>query len=576
MNHSLKEVASRMTVEPKLETRCLSSLVKVFADQELDEPKFEKGSALRNETYSFQIAYRMKGPLTKNIKIRTESTLGEQLSIRRVGLVPSELPCYHDHDDFILRAESGLYPDPLYPIARGEGITAFPSQWRTLWVQADLNEETAARIHSIKVIFETDKGQSLAEETFKLEVIPERLPEQSLIHTEWFHCDCLAKQYKTEIFSELHWELIERYVETAVKHGINMILTPLFTPPLDTEIGGERPTVQLVDVYKKNSSYRFSFDRLNRWISLCSSKGIKYFEFAHLFTQWGAEHAPKIMAEENGELNRIFGWETDAAGEEYKNFLSQFLFELKAYIKNHQLEERVYFHISDEPRREHLQSYRLASEAVKDILQPFPIIDALSDYEFYRTGLVQYPIPSNDHIEPFLENKVPNLWTYYCCSQYKKVSNRFFNFPSVRNRMIGMQLYKYNIVGFLHWGYNFWFSQLSKKQLNPFQSTDAGHSYPSGDAFLVYPGEEEPIESIRLEVFYEALQDLRALQLLEELIGRDQTIKMLEDSLERPLTFSEYPKDDAWLLNKREEINQRIAEETRKRDTALEMKGRQS
>jgi len=153
-----------------------------------------------------------------------------------------------------------------------------------------------------------------------------------------------------------------------------------------------------------------------------------------------------------------------------------------------------------------------------------------------------------------------DLWTYYCCVQYKAVSNRFFNFPSARNRAIGLQLYKFDIKGFLHWGYNFWLTQYSKRFINPYENTDAGYAFASGDAFSVYPGKQEPIESIGLEVFYEALQDLRALELLEEKIGKEGVIDLLENDIEYPITFSQYPREAKWLLKKREEINAMISE----------------
>ncbi len=375
----------------------------------------------------------------------------------------------------------------------------------------------------------------------------------------WFHTDCLATWYEDEVFSEAHWERIEQYVKTAVDHGINMILTPIFTPPLDTQVGGERPTVQLVDVVKTGDKYQFGFDKLKRWVELCRANGVKYFEFAHLFTQWGAKHAPKIMAVENGEEKRIFGWETDATGLEYENFLDQFLPELVSFVRENGLENCSYFHVSDEPREEHLEFYENASRILNKHLKDFPIIDALSSYAFYEKGLVKKPIPASNHIEPFLDNNVPDLWTYYCCSQYKKVANRFFAFPSARSRILGIQLYKYKIQGFLQWGYNFWYSQYSVRPIDPFKVTDAGKAFPSGDPFIVYPGEDGPLESIRSEVFYDALQDLRALILLEEKIGREEVIRLLEEGLESPITFSEYPRDDQWLLQKREQINKLLA-----------------
>jgi hypothetical protein len=46
-----------------------------------------------------------------------------------------------------------------------------------------------------------------------------------------------------------------------------MILTPLFTPPLNTAVGGEKLTVQLVDVEKSNDKYSFGFDNLKHHLN---------------------------------------------------------------------------------------------------------------------------------------------------------------------------------------------------------------------------------------------------------------------------------------------------------------------
>ncbi|MFB1050785.1 DUF4091 domain-containing protein [Paraliobacillus sp. JSM ZJ581] len=543
-----------------LETKCISSLEKVFPDEELSCKSFHKASALINETYSFQVAFRNNQSLFNQILIEVESELRDLITLRFVGLAPSELPIYHDHDDDMLRVTPGLYPDPLYPI-QDEGLVGLPNQWRSIWVTVYLNEQVPAGIHNIKIAFKMKNGQHLGEETFKLDVIPVSLPEQKLIHTEWFHADSLALEYDVEVFSDKHWEWMDKYIHTAAKHGMNMIYTPLFTPPLDTEVGGERLTVQLIDIKKMDTHYEFDFSKLKDWIVMCKKHGIKYYEFSHFFTQWGAKHAPKIIVNINDKKHQIFGWDTDAAGEEYSQFLSQFLPQLVEFIKEQNLEDYVYFHISDEPTLEYIESYQKASAIVHKYLANFPIMDALSDYEFYERGYMKRPIPANDHIEPFIENKVDDLWVYYCCAQYKDVSNRFFAFSSARNRVIGLQLFKYDIKGFLHWGYNFWLTQYAKKRINPYENTDGGYAFASGDAFLVYPGEEGPVESIRLEVFYEALQDLRALELLEDKIGKERVIKFLEKELEQPITFKQYPRETEWLLKKREAINSFIVKE---------------
>ncbi|WP_438347496.1 DUF4091 domain-containing protein [Paenibacillus sp. FA6] len=542
------------------QTMLLSSLTKVFADEMPSNEFYSRASALFGEMFSFQVAYT-SDTLLKNIDIEIKSSLSDQILVRSVGLVSSEMPCFNNHDTDVLRTTPGLYPDPLYKLDE-QSVSAIPGQWRSIWVTIALNEcVTDAGIHPIQILFRSSEGQVLGEsDVFELNVIPATLPPQQLIHTEWFHVDCLATQYGVEVFSEAHWALIERYADTMVKHGMNMILTPLFTPPLDTAIGGVRPTVQLVSVTAVGDSYEFGFDLLTRWVTMCRRLGFKYFEFSHLFTQWGAKCAPKIMATIQGEEQHLFGWETDATSAAYRGFLDQFLPCLDRYLKEYGLEHQSWFHISDEPDQEHLESYRAASEIIHKHLSGYPIMDALSDLELYKQGLVKRPIPANNHIEPFLEHQVPDLWTYYCCAQGKQVSNRFFNMPSARNRVIGFQLYKFGLQGFLHWGYNFWYSQYSlNQQIDPYRTTDAMHAFPSGDAYLVYPGQEGPIESIRLEVLYEGLQDLRALELLEQKIGKEQTIAIMEEGLSNPLTFAEYPRGHgAWLLAARERINQAI------------------
>ena len=114
---------------------------------------------------------------------------------------------------------------------------------------------------------------------------------------------------------------------------MNMLLTPMFTPPLDTRVGGERKTAQLVDVTGTDGAYTFSFDRLIGFMRDVQSLGIEYFEMSHLFTQWGAAAAPKVMATENGEYRRLFGWDTPAAGGEYERFLRAFLPALKEALR---------------------------------------------------------------------------------------------------------------------------------------------------------------------------------------------------------------------------------------------------
>lgn len=291
----------------------------------------------------------------------------------------------------------------------------------------------------------------------------------------------------------------------------------------------------------------------------CAKKvGYNYFEMAHLFSQWGLEFAPKVMATVDGEERRIFGWDVKSDDERYLDFLSKFLPAVYEVLKEEKIEDRTFFHISDEPADVHLERYKYLKDRIKDILPEIKIVDALSNYEYYKEGVVDFPISATDHIDIFIDNKVPELWCYYCCSQRVNVSNRFIAMPSYRNRVIGLQLYKFDIRGFLHWGYNFYNSDRSKKKINPFMHTDAIGTYQSGDSFSVYPGEDGALESLRLLVFYDAIQDLGALKLLESFIGKEKVVALIEKEARMEIKFDKYPHDKNFLLRFREKINEEI------------------
>ena len=54
------------------------------------------------------------------------------------------------------------------------------------------------------------------------------------MYTEWFHSDCLADYYHVDVFSEEYWRIVENFLRKAKERGVNMILTPILTLPLET------------------------------------------------------------------------------------------------------------------------------------------------------------------------------------------------------------------------------------------------------------------------------------------------------------------------------------------------------
>ncbi|MGN1345301.1 MAG: glycoside hydrolase domain-containing protein [Eubacteriales bacterium] len=541
----------------------ISAMEKCFMDEDYaSKAAVTAGTALRGEEFCFEVAYTSDEPGHHpkcTLALAVDSPLAAHVTVSTVEQVPIRMPCYSDADDNYLRKTPGLYPDLLVPVAEGAPIFVTYGELKSLFVTVKVPEDWAAGDYPVAIRF-CSGADVIAEAVLTLHVLDAVLPKQDFIVTEWFHCDCIASYYDLDTFSEQHWQYIKNFMKAAVENGINAILMPVFTPPLDTAVGGERPTTQLVDVSRTADGWTFGFERVERWVRMALECGVEYFEISHLYTQWGAGHAPKVMGWKDGQYGRLFGWETDSLSEEYRGFLRAFLTEFIAKMKALGVDKKCLFHISDEPSLDHLEQYRAARAQISDLLDGYVVMDALSNFEFYKTGAIANPIPANNHIDPFLEAKVPNLWTYYCCGQGRTVSNRFVAMPMARTRVIGTQFWKYGIAGFLQWGYNFWYSQGSVRLVDPYQITDGDYFFPAGDGFAVYPGPHgQPYLTLHMKAFTMALSDMRAMYLAEEKCGREAVLRALEEDLgpeyARGITFSQYPSDAGWLEGVRARVN---------------------
>lgn len=533
----------------------VSELEKIRSAKDFSARRIEKQTILCDEKYCYQIA--LSTERLQMFHVSVESPIQQYVKLYAVKNAVMDMPCNDCDDDDFLTKEPGIMPDILLPLADQKNCISV-SGAAAVWVEVMLPADFPSGTYPITISFENDEIYRYGEavnlsQTMTLTVLPKNLPEQKTMFSQWFHVDCIASVHNVEVYSEQHWDLIDKYMSLAAEMGINTILTPVITPPLDTNPGTTRPCTQLVKIEKSGSEYSFDFILLHRWIELCKKNGMKNYEISHFFSQWGLKFTPNIMIWENGEASYMFGWNVLATDPSYKAFLEQFVPALLKFLEAEGVKDNCFFHLSDEPQREQLENYRYAHSVVRPLLDGCNILDAMSEKIFCDEHLVDIPVIANDHIEPFLEAKTKNLWAYYCCCQGNKVGNRFLAMPSYRNRILGLQLYKYGVVGFLQWGYNFYFSHRSVYPINPYMISSGDKSFPSGDAFSVYPTQTGVTPSLRAVIFKEALQDIELCRMLEEKIGKDAVVELIEKEAGMEITFSQYPRNNEFipdLMNK--------------------------
>ena len=473
-------------------------------------------TAPRGGTARFQVVVeRTAGSEPITLDIRFGPSDGVVIRPRRVGHVP--LPHYNtateQNDRHDYGAAPTLAPDPLFDDTR---IALGPAERVVYWVLIKIDADAGSGTRTIE--FELVGDESGSEETISVGSVDLRIahvrlePRDGLDVIHWFYPDTILDYYGFETFDNSYWNMIPSYMQNLIDHGINVLFVPIFTPATD----GERRPSQLLDIGRTGDGYRYDFSDVKRYLDLGRKAGYSKFEWTHLFSQWGARSGISVYEGQGANEVRLFPGNSDSTGDTYRSFLESFLPKFKSFIDHEGLIESSYFHISDEPHSdEDLQRYRAARELVRRIAPWMKTNDAVSDITYGKQGITDIPVPTIRMVNEYIEAGI-DCFTYYCCGPRGRYVNRLIDTPLVKIQALGWLLYRFQakIHGFLHWGYNYWYKHQTRELIDPFTVTD-GSAWPGwayGDTFVVYPGPNGPIDSLRWEAFSAGLEDYRLLQ----------------------------------------------------------------
>ncbi|MCC6492541.1 MAG: DUF4091 domain-containing protein [Pirellulales bacterium] len=507
-------------------------------------------STARNARLSFQLCFRHGMDCGIRVRAAVAAPHGWTVQVRRVGFVPMR---QLDTDVPLDEVEGvghvpGLVPDPLYPEATClSGPEANGVFWITLRVPADApagkQRLTATLTVEDECRFSGWKGGPPQNVELPIDVDVSALtlqPRKNFPATHWISIDSIWEYYKIEPFSERFWELAEAMIANLLDHNLNVVYSPIFNARHEIL---ERPA-QLLRVRRlADQRYEMDFSDVRRWIRLAKKHGAEYLEWTHFFTPapTSGRHPQRIYERWDGFGKLLWPADELATSDAYRKFLEQFIPQFKQVLEEEGAFEQSLFHCADEPDGDvQLADYRQARTMLRELAPWMKVIDAMSDPRYATEGLTDMPIPSIVTAPLFAEAKCP-AWVYFCCGPRGRYLQRFLDTPLTKLRMAGWLFYKLKARGFLHWGHNYWFVFCTGTPIDPFADASTGSWpwMPYGDAFVVYPGENGPLDSIRWEVFAESLQDYAMLQAS----NLEPDSPLLADLK----SYESFPKDEAWI-----------------------------
>lgn len=198
-----------------------------------------------------------------------------------------------------------------------------------------------------------------------------------------------------------------------------------------------------------------------------------------------------------------------------------------AFLRENGWEHDVSFQIHDEPDVHYRGSldarrrqYFLAASLLRRYIPGVQICEAVSGTAFAGGIDIWVPITTGYEKQRTeferLQALGEQVWSYVCCGPEGFYLNRFLDSPLIRPRLLFWGFAAYGISGYLHWGFNQFHDGM-----DPFKGTSCpnntgiGTSFPCGDAFIVYPGEQGPLLSMRLEAQRRGAQDAELLGMLK-------------------------------------------------------------
>lgn len=523
----------------------------------MPQEKFDCGSCKFGNLYRYGrlhlqfVVFSESILLEKYLKIETPLP---GLKVERVGYLPSLVPVREDHDGYLISDQPGLYPDSLLP-TDGKNVNIMPGINNCFMITVEDDGSVKEGEFPVTVTLYDHKETICRAET-KVQFVDAEFLPADIAYFNWIHYDSIAVCHGVKPFTKRYYRILRSYLKLAQYSGLNGLLVPLITPPLDTYVGGYRRDVQLAEI-RFDGVYHFRFERLGEFLDFALNEGIERFEFPPFFSQWDANYAAPFFVMTGNGRKRRFGWHTPSLADEYCTFLSRFLESLAAYLREKGVFDRCYFHVCDEAQGKD-NHYEKCRNLVTEHLPGGKFIDTKMKF----TG-EHHPdfidVLSLSEADESIKNGASPDAIYYCWGDYKNgVSNRFFSMPLARTAVIWPQMYLNNARTFLHWGFNFYQDFLSHNYIDPYAVTDVGGVFPSGDGFIVYPDREHDgaFPSIRLYALEYGRQLYRMLLTLERITGRGNVEAILRRyGMEG---YGVYPRNDEWLYELEEELIREI------------------
>ena len=464
--------------------------------------------AFRNEIVSMQFAVRSSQTLEPfNATCETADAAGGRalpcswVQIRYPGYVPVE-------------ERSELMADPLLPLP--------PSEIKPNWTQGvwlTISVPGMAAPGDYKGAIRIQAGRLNKRFQVSLHVFDFTLPDMTrgnFYLNIWQDPAAVARVGKVPLWSPAHWKLLEAYTRNLAAHGQKSISTSIVYDPWRSQTGFVYPSMvewRFPGTYQPGqaSKFQFDFSVFDRYVEMMMKAGInKSIQCFSMVDGPGSTSLCNIgyIDTTTGKLRVC---PTHVGGPSYRDVWGAFLPALVRHLKEHGWLDRTYIGFDEKPQSIMNGIFNVLKADAPEL--KVALAGGSSSQESGTVGDLTLYYGDLSHaaaIRHLLEERrtVGPTTFYTACGTASP--NTFIYSPQWESRMLPWIAFRYGLAGYSRWAYQSWPDDAMKQPLS---------RWHSGDSFLVYPGQDGPIDSTRWEMLRQGIEDYEAMDLLKEKIA---------------------------------------------------------
>jgi hypothetical protein len=371
-----------------------------------------------------------------------------------------------------------------------------------IWLTVDVPAAAVPGNYSGTLTVRTDAGA--LEFPIALDVLAATLPAPKDWHFHldlWQQPEAVARYHCVPLWSPQHFALLKPLMQRLADAGQKTITCSLFNEPWGGQIFDKIPG--MIEWRKKaDGTWAYDYSIFDKWVTFMSDEAGLGQARIHCYTMvpWSLKFRYYDEAKQAS---------MDAAlrpgTPEYYEYWGRFLKDFTRHLASKGWLERT--RISMDERPDELMRGALAALAkhapglkvASAINRPSKLTRDMDDISPFLPTTVAFPAT-----ELATRRQDGKRTTFYvCCAPPRP--NTFTFSPPAEAEWLGLFSAANGFDGFLRWAYCSW-------PKDPLVSTDFG-KWPSGDCFLVYPGNRS---SVRFERLRDGIEDFEKIRLLRE------------------------------------------------------------